>query len=475
MRHRSTSDPAAGNIMIKIGDFSKLAHVSIKTLHHYGELGLVKPAHVDRYSGYRFYTLDQLPQLNRILAFKELGFSLEQIAQLLDENLSIAEMRGMLRMKQMELSQQLQEEQSRLARVEIHLRQIEQEGYQPIGGIAIKEIPSQTILSARVVAAYEEAISPARHSLQKLLKIHLDRSRLKTTSPWFTIISNMPYNEHNLEVELAIGVKPRAGQRAGDWGEGPVQLQELGEIPKMASVIHMGDYATLPTAYTSLYGWTQNHGYKISGSFHEIYLPESGISAIPDFLDAGATEVQCPVETAAIPISIQPPLARKEKIMEPKIVSKSSFKTVGISYIGKNEHGEIPQMWGVFNQRSPEINSSNDMCCYGLCFSVHEDKAKSKEFGPGEFEYVAAAEVTSDRDLPKGMVFREVPAYNYAVFTHHGKLDKLGETYDYIFNTWLPRSDFEPHPDKFDMEVYTDEFEHDSDDSRFYIYVAIKE
>ncbi len=53
--------------MLKIGDFSKLAHVSIKTLHHYDELGLLKPVHIDRFSGYRYYGLEQLATLNRIL------------------------------------------------------------------------------------------------------------------------------------------------------------------------------------------------------------------------------------------------------------------------------------------------------------------------------------------------------------------------------------------------------------------------
>jgi len=54
--------------MIKIGDFSKLAHVSIKTLHHYDDLGLLKPVHVDRNSGYRYYEIGQLSRLNPILA-----------------------------------------------------------------------------------------------------------------------------------------------------------------------------------------------------------------------------------------------------------------------------------------------------------------------------------------------------------------------------------------------------------------------
>ena len=83
--------------MIKIGSFSRLAHVSVKTLHHYGHLGLLEPAHVDRYTGFRYYRLDQFSRLNCILALKDLGFSLEQIAQLLVENLSIPEMRGMLK------------------------------------------------------------------------------------------------------------------------------------------------------------------------------------------------------------------------------------------------------------------------------------------------------------------------------------------------------------------------------------------
>ncbi|MBT3190222.1 MAG: MerR family transcriptional regulator [Anaerolineae bacterium] len=99
--------------MIKIGDFSKLAHVTVKTLHHYGELSLLRPMRIDRYTGYRYYSLTQLPRLNRILALKDLGFSLEQIVHLLDEELSLEEMRGMLRMKQLELAERVGAEQAR--------------------------------------------------------------------------------------------------------------------------------------------------------------------------------------------------------------------------------------------------------------------------------------------------------------------------------------------------------------------------
>jgi len=82
--------------------------------------------------------------------------------------------------------------------------------------------------------------------------------------------------------------------------------------------------------------------------------------------------------------------------------------------------------------------------------------------------------VAGCENLPAGMVYREVPAYKYAVFTHHGKLDTLGETYQYIYNTGLAQAGLKPHPDKFDMEVYAEDFKLGDDNSKFYIYVAIE-
>ena len=117
--------------MFKIGDFSKLSRVSVIALRYYDELGLLKPAHIDRFTSYRYYSLDQLPRLNRILALKDLGFSLEETARLLDDTLSPAQMRALLQEKQAQIQQRVAEEQARLARVEARLRQIEQEDWMP--------------------------------------------------------------------------------------------------------------------------------------------------------------------------------------------------------------------------------------------------------------------------------------------------------------------------------------------------------
>jgi predicted transcriptional regulator YdeE/DNA-binding transcriptional MerR regulator len=459
--------------MIKIGDFSKLAHVSIKTLHHYDEMGLMRPVHVDRYTGYRYFEIGQLSRLNRILALKDLGFSLEQVSQLLDENLSIDELRGMLRMKQMELTGLVEEEQARLVRVEQRLMQLERE-LNPLEAIvAVKDVPAQTVLLANIVAAREEYLTAARDSLHQLLLIQLDRAQLKPAGPWFALLNDLPYAEANLEAALAVPVNLHSRQQLDDLQGTPVRLLDMDDVPDMACIIHQDSYATLPQTYASLYTWTQNNGYQVAGPCREIYLPEDGIGASPlADLYTGTIELQCPLQKASIPSSIRPlteSVEGRKETMEHKIINRPAFKVVGLSYVGKNEHGEIKHMWDRFNQRAGEINNSNHKECYGLCFSTVEGGAQ-----PGEFEYVAGLEVVDTKGIPSGMVYREVPAYKYAIFTHHGKLTNLGETYQYIYNTGLAQAGLQVHPDRFDMEVYDGDFKFNQDDSKFYIYVAIQ-
>src|ERR671916_644740 len=113
--------------MFKIGEFSKLVQVPVPTLRYYDQLGLLKPVAVDRFTGYRYYSASQLPRLHRILALKNLGFSLEQIGAVLVEGVTPEQMRGMLRLRHAQLGQQLSELQNQLDEVEARLQQIERE------------------------------------------------------------------------------------------------------------------------------------------------------------------------------------------------------------------------------------------------------------------------------------------------------------------------------------------------------------
>ncbi len=114
--------------MFTIGDFAQYGRVSARMLRHYDAIGLLRPARTDPVSGYRFYEAAQLARLNRIIALKDLGFSLQQVAAILAEELSAEELRGMLRLRQAELEAALTAAGARLAQVEARLRTIESEG-----------------------------------------------------------------------------------------------------------------------------------------------------------------------------------------------------------------------------------------------------------------------------------------------------------------------------------------------------------
>ncbi len=137
---------------IKIGDFSRLGRVSVVTLRHYDALGLLPAAHVDAENGYRSYAMDQLPRLHRILALKDLGFSLDQIAPLLADDLPVQQLRGMLLLRRSELERQVRAEQARLAAVEARLGQMEREGFSITYDVVVRAVPALLVAAIREVA-----------------------------------------------------------------------------------------------------------------------------------------------------------------------------------------------------------------------------------------------------------------------------------------------------------------------------------
>jgi DNA-binding transcriptional MerR regulator len=144
--------------MIKIGEFSKLVQVPVPTLRYYDQLGLLKPVEVDRFTGYRYYSASQLPRLHRILALKGLGFSLEQIGAVLDEGLTPEQIRGMLRLRHAQISQQLTDMRSQLVEVEVRLQQIEREEQLSTYDVILKQVQSLLVASVRAILPNHAAV-----------------------------------------------------------------------------------------------------------------------------------------------------------------------------------------------------------------------------------------------------------------------------------------------------------------------------
>jgi effector-binding domain-containing protein len=272
--------------MIKIGDFSKLSLVSVKTLRYYDEVGLLVPVETDRSTGYRFYSLDQLPRLNRILALKDLGFSLEQIAQALENGITLEQLRGMLRLKQAEQQQRVEEERERLVRVEARLRQIEMEAGVSKYDVVIKKLEPVKVASLRRVLPNPQAIG----TMFEELFGYIGRKGVRPTGAPYGIWHDLDYKEKDLDTELAVPVAQTFP--AGDG----IQPGELPAVPAAACTIHQGSYDGFSQAYTALLGWINANGYRVAGPYREIYLRGPG----PQPADPGTyvTEIQVPVEKA---------------------------------------------------------------------------------------------------------------------------------------------------------------------------------
>ena len=257
----------------------------MKTLRYYDEIGLLKPAKVDRFTGYRYYSADQLPRLNRILALKDLGLSLAQIAQLLDGDLPPQQIRGMLRLKRVEAQQKVEEEQARLARVEWRLRQIEKEGIMSAQEVVLKKVPAMTVASVRDVIPTYSDIS----QLFGEVFAHLGQHGVRPAGPPLGIYHDEEFRERDADVEVAVPV-------AGSLPKGErVTVHELPAIEEMAGTVYQGPYEAIGEAYNQLMAWIEANGYRITGPCREVYIqgPESGRDPA-----TYVTEVQFPVEKA---------------------------------------------------------------------------------------------------------------------------------------------------------------------------------
>lgn len=135
--------------MIKIGAFAKLSGMTVKTLRHYDELGLLKPAYVEENSGYRYYTADQLLTIRRIEGFKEQGLTLEMMRPLLAGAVSLTEAERTLLEKRNELESQIQKAQRQLEEIDERLVRMSRHGDAEEGRFSLRSVEPVLVASVR--------------------------------------------------------------------------------------------------------------------------------------------------------------------------------------------------------------------------------------------------------------------------------------------------------------------------------------
>jgi len=270
--------------MIRIGDFSKLSRVPVKTLRYYDEMGLLKPIAVDTFTGYRLFEYSQLSVLNRILALKDLGFSLEEIGRLLDDGLSVEQMRGMLKLRETEARQRVHDEAERLERIRVLLRQIEQEDSMSKYDVVIKSVDEIRVASVRGTVP----TPPEQGPLWQELEEYLAMQHVHPTSACFTLYHDDEFKERDWDVEVCEPIDADLDESTH------IKVRTLPALGTLASTIHNGPFVTIGEAYNAIGKWITDNGYRIVGPCRELYLhaPEDNGQNDPDTV----TEIQFPVE-----------------------------------------------------------------------------------------------------------------------------------------------------------------------------------
>lgn len=268
--------------MFGIGQFAQFAKVSVRTLRHYDEVGLLRPASVDPATGYRSYAATQLRQLNRILVLKDLGFTLVEITRIIETGISNDELLGMLRLRRAEAERHAEAEQRRLARVAAridiltgapHMNDTET-------AIVIKALDATRVaITSEVAEGFDAEFGPIFSRLYPKLFAALGREGIAPAGPTYGL-----YDERDDgQIDVIAGVIISANDSIDTDG---VSTRDLPAVERAATLVHEGSMATIVDSYALLERWIEATGEQPVGFSREVYLD------CPDDQEAWVTELQ---------------------------------------------------------------------------------------------------------------------------------------------------------------------------------------
>lgn len=277
--------------MFSIGEFSKLSRVTVDTLRHYDALGLLKPAKVDPFTGYRYYSAKQLMPLNRIIALKEVGFSLEEIARILHDKLTGDQLRGMLKAQLVRAETDIQSARSRRQRVMARLNYLNLEDDMPEYEVTLKFVEKLTVAAIREIVPHIEQMPQRCSEMFDAIERWI-RSQSLPLGPSMSIYYNESFTRENIDTECSF-IIPDSDPASITTPNLPIKVKHLDAVPLMASTIVTDGFykkvGGLLPAYNALARWIEENGYQIAGPPRELFYG----SAEKGDLTA---EVQFPVE-----------------------------------------------------------------------------------------------------------------------------------------------------------------------------------
>ncbi|MBQ0114387.1 MAG: MerR family transcriptional regulator [Bacteroidales bacterium] len=240
---------------LKIGEFSQLMQVTVKTLRHYEQKGLLLPYEIDEWTGYRYYTLAQMQKLNSIRAIQQLGFSLDEIRELYEDGTHSPSIRQLTE-KIKETEQQLQkliDRRTRLINWKNSIKEIK-----TMEKFSIQSLPEIIVASHREIIPGYEAIGTM---CCNVIGPEMQRLGCKCPPPGycFTIEHNEEYKPTDIDIEYCEQVE-ELGQDSDI-----IQFKTIQAVPTAICMKHYGPYDHFYESYTELFRYIEDNGYKITG------------------------------------------------------------------------------------------------------------------------------------------------------------------------------------------------------------------
>lgn len=265
-------------VYYKIGLFSKINRVTIKALRHYDEIGLLTPAYIEKATGYRYYTSEQLPILHQILALREMGFTLDEIKQVQG---GVPE-KELLQKKKLEIIKKIATDTLRLAQVESYLAK--KDGDTSEYHIILKDLPQVIVASMRTVIpgynALFDVVPPMGAEMERLGCV------CAVPEYCFNTYHDGEYRETDVDVEICEAVTEKKAD------SDMLTFKIIDRVEHAACVLHKGPYEGFPKTYNAVLKWVENNGYEIIDNPRESYIDGAWNK---DSAEDWLTEIQFPV------------------------------------------------------------------------------------------------------------------------------------------------------------------------------------
>jgi len=265
--------------MLKIGEFSKLSKVTIKALRYYEKEGLLLPAFINEENGYRFYDNSQLVEIAKIIAYRQMGLSIDEIKQILDKSISL---NTVLLNKQRELEETINNNVYQLSKIKYFLEEKEM----------TNEIFEKEISECYVY--YKEGIIPTYSDMTEFILesgtecMNLNPG-IKCIEPDYCFVEYLDgeYKENDVKIRYSQAVVP--GQYNSN---GAIKFKKL-EATKCICIYHKGAYDSLGSSYSKIMNYISANNLKMSRFPRECYIDGIWNKENPeDWL----TEIQIPIE-----------------------------------------------------------------------------------------------------------------------------------------------------------------------------------